>query len=731
MITLSWVGAVPFDLPQSAQSAQSAFYFRQKYGIIPLMTIHILAPNVAAKIAAGEVVERPANVAKELIENSLDAGATEIRVEIREGGQRLLRVIDNGHGMTAEEAPLALLRHATSKIASADDLYEIQTFGFRGEALYSIAAVSQMTLTTRHKDEPFGTQLRVEGGEVVAQQRAGTPVGTIINIEHLFYNVPARKKFLRKAPTEAGQITAVVQRYALAYPDRRFSLVNEGKLIFQSTGSGNLLDVLVKLYGLENTKQMTPVGVAGGEWRVASSESATAQKSPADLIQDIDINFMEDAVNPHHPPLTTSHPPPIRVFGYTSLPTLTRANRSDIDIFVNRRYVEDRSVTHAIVQAYHTLLPVGRYPLAVIFVEIDPAQVDVNVHPQKVQVRFVDERAVFSAVQKAVRRAIVTVAPPPTLVLPAAAPVTTDETWEWTEPESFNASTWVEERPVDRLVDRPADGRPTARPAEQSAFDLYTPPPHRAMTPPVSTNGAAPFNRTATSTTPAQWQEPDRPITQSPSHPVTQPESQREVQVTAQKRQIPPLRVVGQIGAMYIVAEGSEGMYLIDQHAAHERILYEKYLAQRYGTVEGAIPRQHLLEPLTLHVGHELTGLVAEHLAQLDEVGFEVEAFGGDTFLVRAIPSVLSGQDPLRTLEEIVNAMTNRRNLVGEEVEARMVKMICKRAAIKAGQLLSDLEMQELIHQLEACQSPRTCPHGRPTMIQLSAGELEKAFGRI
>ncbi len=655
------------------------------------MTIHMLAPDVAAKIAAGEVVERPGNVAKELIENSLDAGATEIRVEIREGGQRLLRVIDNGHGMTAEEAPLALLRHATSKIASADDLYKIQTFGFRGEALYSIAAVSQMTLTTRHQDDPFGTQLRVEGGEIVAQQRAGTPVGTIINIEHLFFNVPARKKFLRKAPTEAGQITAVVQRYALAYPDRRFSLVNEGKLIFQSTGSGDLLDVLLKLYGLENTKQMTAVGIP-------SWASTTRQDLPED------IDFMPAT------PSATSHQSPvsINVFGYTSLPTLTRANRSDIDIFVNRRYVEDRSVTHAIVQAYHTLLPVGRYPLAVIFVEIDPAQVDVNVHPQKVQVRFVDERAVFSAVQKAVRRAIVTVAPPPTLTLPAAAPVTADEIWEWTEPESFNASTWVEERPV---------AQPMARPAEQSAFDLYTPP--------ASTAAPAAFNPAALPTTPAQWQDAGHPISQSP------PETQRTVQVTAQKRQIPPLRVVGQIGAMYIVAEGPEGMYLIDQHAAHERILYEKYLAQRYGTVEGAIPRQHLLEPLTLHIGHELTGLVAEHLAQLEQVGFEVEAFGGDTFLVRAIPSVLSGQDPLRTLEEIVNAMTNRRNLVGEEVEARMVKMICKRAAIKAGQLLSDLEMQELIHQLEACQSPRTCPHGRPTMIQLSAGELEKAFGRI
>lgn len=692
------------------------------------MTIQILAPNVAAKIAAGEVVERPANVAKELIENSLDAGATEIRVEIREGGQRLLRVIDNGHGMTAEEAPVALLRHATSKIHDADDLYEIRTFGFRGEALYSIAAVSQMTLTTRHRDETFGTQVRAEAGEVVSQQRAGTPIGTIVNIEHLFYNVPARKKFLRKAPTEAGQITAVVHRYALAYPDRRFSLVNEGKLIFQSTGSGDLLDVLVKLYGLDNAKQMTPVGLPMADFRfsIEPTDTVTNQPSQSHALA-VDVDFMP-STDAETQSKIQNPKSKINVFGYASLPTLTRANRSNIDIFVNRRYVEDYSVTHAIVQAYHMLLPVGRFPMAVIFVEIDPSQVDVNVHPQKVQVRFVDERVVFGAVQKAVRRAIVHTAPVPDLTLPTAAPVhpdvrdevSTNDTWEWTEPEDVAVPRWTDERA-------------TARQAEQTDFDLYTPPLKRSalsstsqpLSPAQPSTAPPPPARPSA---PAPWQDQRMPVAAAQTPEVN---SQREVQVTAQKRQIPPLRVVGQIGAMYIVAEGPEGMYLIDQHAAHERILYEKYLAQRYGTVDGDIARQHLLEPLTLHVGHELTGLVAEHLAQLMHVGFEIEAFGGDTFLVRAIPSVLSGQDPLRTLEEIVSAMTNRRNLVGEELEARMVKMICKRAAIKAGQLLSDLEMQELLHQLEACQSPRTCPHGRPTMIQLSAGELEKAFGRV
>ncbi|MEZ4727481.1 MAG: DNA mismatch repair endonuclease MutL [Caldilineaceae bacterium] len=648
-----------------------------------------------------------------------------------------MRAIDNGHGMTAEEAPLALLRHATSKIHTADELYQIQTFGFRGEALYSIAAVSQLTLTTRHQAEAFGTQLRVEAGTVVAQQRAGTPIGTIISIEHLFYNVPARKKFLRKAPTETGQITAVVQRYALAYPDRRFSLVNEGKLIFQSTGSGDLFDVLVKLYGLENAKQMTQVGLPIADSRLpigTDADDAQQLGHHTALAQDVDFMPTVDATAQS---TIGNRQSKINVFGYASLPTLTRANRSNIDIFVNRRYVEDRSVTHAIVQAYHTLLPVGRFPMAVIFVEIDPGQVDVNVHPQKVQVRFVDERAVFSAVQKAVRRVILNTAPVPDLTLPPATPavpgrrdhvISTNEAWEWSEPDGMT----FPDAPSNRWLEEYT----TTRPVEQASFDLHTAPVSRSAMP---TPPASPEQRSTAATTPStptgptRWPDQQRVEAGRPNalDQATGVAGPREVEVTAQKRQIPPLRVVGQIGALYIVAEGPEGMYLIDQHAAHERILYEKYLAQRYGTVDGAVPRQHLLEPLTLHVGHELTGLVADQLAQLNQVGFEIEAFGGDTFLVRAIPSVLSGQDPLRTLEEIVSAMTNRRNLVGEELEARMVKMICKRASIKAGQLLSDLEMQELIHQLEACQSPRTCPHGRPTMIQLSAGELEKAFGRI
>lgn len=641
------------------------------------MPIQILVPEVASKIAAGEVVERPSNVVKELLENSIDAGATEVRVEAREGGRRLLRVVDNGHGIPADEIPLAFERHATSKLNTVDDLNHIATFGFRGEALYSIAAVSQVTLTSRHYEQPFATSIRVEGGVAQAPTRAGAPIGTTVTVENLFYNVPARQKFLRTAATESGQIAAIIQHYALAYPERRFSFVNDGRLVFQSTGNGDLRDVLIMLYGRDNAQQMVSLtGVA-----------ASSAHSLDNLALDVDFRSDASTVSTSTTPSQTG----AHVRGYVSLPSLTRANRSAIDIFVNRRYVEDRSLTHAVVQAYHTLLPVGRYPVAVVFVDIDPSQVDVNVHPQKTQVRFVEERSVFSAVQKAVRRTLINAAPIPDLGI--------DEDGRLARAAGETAelpSGWASRREAILSA------------GDQPHFDIVVPAPQPT--------GVLPSFATA--------------ATASANAPDASPVNKRTTTGVTSVPKLPPLRVVGQIGAMYIVAEGPEGLFLIDQHAAHERILYEQYMLQRANNQTG-VARQHLLQPLTLHVGARLTGQVAAHLNALQHIGFEVEAFGGDTFLVRAVPSVLAGEDPLRTLEEIATTLSERRNLVGEEIEADLVKMVCKRAAIKAGQLLSDIEMQELVRQLELCQSPRTCPHGRPTMIQLSATELEKAFGRI
>ena len=689
------------------------------------MPIHLLAPDVAAKIAAGEVVERPANVVKELLENSLDADATEIRVEIREGGQRLLRVTDNGYGIAADEVPLAFARHATSKLTSADDLNQIMTYGFRGEALYSIAAVSHTTLTSRHRDESFGSQLQLEGGNVVHQGRAGTPIGTALTVEHLFYNVPARKKFLRQPATETGQIANVIKRYALAFPDRRFSLVVDGRLTFQSSGSGDLYDVLVKVFGLENARQFVPIGAPPPHPAQAQSRADGESEDAAAGGLDDEVDFMALAAPPRVATVTAvgksgqSAPLEATVSGYTSLPSLTRANRNSIEIFINHRYVEDRTLTHAVVQAYHTLLPVGRYPLALIFLKVDPSTVDVNVHPQKTQVRLVEERRLFNVVQRAVRRVLVNNAPIPDMNLPA--PSATQDAWSPSLDEG-----WAARR--DAILN--------AGSGNQDALDFYVPQPPPPGQPQTPGEGAV-------------WSPPSN-IQSMPAPPPASSEAgpasghERERAITPHAAQLPPLRVVGQVGALYIIAEGPEGVYLIDQHAAHERILYEQFMAQRYGQGQaaagkasdyaiqpGGVAQQQLLEPLTLHIGHELTGLVAHHVDELQTVGFSVEPFGGDTFLVRAIPAVLSGQDPLRALEEIVGSLAMQRNQVGEELEARLVKMICKRAAIKAGQQLSPLEMQELVRQLEQCQSPRTCPHGRPTMIQLSAGELEKAFGRI
>ncbi|MCB9147767.1 MAG: DNA mismatch repair endonuclease MutL [Caldilineaceae bacterium] len=683
------------------------------------MTIQILADDVAAKIAAGEVVERPANVAKELVENSLDANATEIRVEIREGGQRLLRVIDNGDGIASPELALAFERHATSKLRRADDLNHIATFGFRGEALYSIAAVSHLTITTRARSsaqanaEPFGAQARLEGGHLVHQGKAGAPVGTVINVENLFYNMPARKKFLRTPATESGRIAAVIQRYALAYPERRFSFVNDGRLVFQSNGSGDLFDVLVKLYGLENAKQMAPVG------RLAVAQAAgAAVVGEAEL--DDEVDFMSpDALAPTRLVARDSDhfsesiaASPVLVSGFASLPSLTRANRSNIDLFVNRRYVEDRSLTYAVIQAYHTLLPVGRFPLAAIFVEMDPELVDVNVHPQKTQVRFHEERRIFSAVQKEVRRVIISSAPIPDMALPPSAPT---ESHAGERPGNWALGGWSARR--DAILNA----------GQQRAFDFRSPP---AAVPPTE------YAPEYVPEMPPREQQAIAPAaaeaeTYSETASTTAEESTRQV-VEEKPSKLPPLRVVGQVGAMYIITEGPEGLFLIDQHAAHERILYEQFMARRAADSSASqIGRQHLLEPLTLHTGSEIAGMVAQHLGELNQVGFEIEPFGGDTFLVRAIPAVLSGQDPQQALQDIVTALGQRRNLVGETLEARLVKMVCKRAAIKAGQLLSDIEMQELVRQLEECHSPRTCPHGRPTMIQLSANELEKAFGRV
>jgi DNA mismatch repair protein MutL len=595
------------------------------------MPIRILPPDITAQIAAGEVVERPASVVKELLENALDAGARTITLEIEGGGRKLVRIADDGSGIPAAEVELAFARHATSKLRTVGDLEHITTLGFRGEALASIASVAHVTLTTAARGETAGTRLRVEGGTLVAREAIGAPPGTIISVENLFYNVPARLKFLKAETTERAHIDAVVTRYAMAYPDRRFRVYHDGRKTFESGGSGKLGDVLIEVFGREIAREML---------RVQMQTGATY------------------------------------VTGYVSPPHVTRANRAQITLFVNGRWVQDQRLTHAIVQAYHTLLQVGRYPLGVALLQLPPADVDVNIHPTKAEVRFREPEAAFSAVQKAVRAALLAGAPIPEVQRPFAdAPVPPGSVGAWA-PALWSAG---DDAPLPRLAGGTQGGAPAG-----AAF----PPP------------ASPF--------PLAEEAPDM-----------------EARLAADK--LPILRLIGQIGATYLVAEGPDGLYLIDQHAAHERVLYEQFMSERE---QHAVSSQALLEAAPIEVPSDRAALLEAQLGLLNTLGFAIEPFGGNSFLVRALPAAFARQTPAALLNAIADELDSGRAPLERETERRLIVRVCKQAAVKAGQTLAPAEMQELLARLERCSSPRTCPHGRPTVIQFSAGQLAREFGR-
>lgn len=576
------------------------------------MPIQILSPELASQIAAGEVVERPASVVKELVENSLDADATTLTVTIEEAGRRLIEVADDGSGIPADEVSLALERHATSKLLSTEDLFRIATLGFRGEALASIASVARLTLTSRTENDEAATRIRVEGGVAEEPEQVGAPRGTVVRVENLFYNVPARLKFLKKDVTERRRIDALLTRYALAYPDVRFKLSQNGQPTLQTSGNGDRRAILATLYGVEIAKVL------------------------------LEVNAVEED---------------LKITGFISPTSLTRSNRRDITFFINGRWVQDISLATALIQAYHTMLMVGRYPLAAVFLELEPASVDVNVHPTKSEVRFQDPQRMFSFVQRSVRKAILAYTPVPQIgIAPPAL---------WTE------------RPSGSGID-PAWG--FASDLEQGSESVQSPTPDSQL-----------------------------PNNELPSI------------------KMPLLRLVGQIGSVYIIAEGPDGLYLIDQHAAHERILFERLMAQREANT---LSSQTLLQPVVVPLPPEQATLLNEQLGILQKFGFEVEPFGPNTFQVRAIPSLFSGSDPAAALRVLVEDFEDDETPLQGKIEERIAARVCKRMAVKGGQSLSTDEQQSLLRDLESCESPRTCPHGRPTMIHLSVDMLERQFGR-
>lgn len=577
------------------------------------MPIRVLSPEVASQIAAGEVVERPASVVKELLENAIDAGAKTVSVEIAAAGRTLVRVSDDGTGIPPAELPLAVERHATSKLVSAQDLGRITTLGFRGEALASIGSVSRLTVTSRTQDASGGTRLQVEGGRIGKAQPVGAPVGTVVSVEDLFYNVPARLKFLKQDLTERRAIDALLSRYALAYPQVRFRLSEGTTVALETPGDGDRRAILASLYGVEVARQL------------------------------LEVISEEDG---------------LRLTGFLSPGSLTRSNRREITFFINGRWVQDTPLSSALLQAYHTLLMVGRYPLAVIFLDVPPELVDVNVHPAKAEVRFRSPERIFGFVQRSARRALLANAPVPHLEPGVTG--SSDETW-LRQPD-LSWSMLHEQGSLGGLTS-PISGRPD---------------------------------------------------------PAELPQSQGQ-------RALPALRLVGQVGATYLVAEGPDGLYLIDQHAAHERVLFEKLMAQ-HG--RQAMASQTLLTPAVVELPPASARLLSDQLPVLRHFGFDVEAFGPGAYQVRAMPAVFSGAEPAAALRALVEDFEEDESPLQSELEARIAGRVCKRMAVKAGQVLSPAEQRSLLDDLEATVSPRTCPHGRPTMIHLPLDMLERQFGR-
>jgi DNA mismatch repair protein MutL len=587
------------------------------------MPIRLLSSEVASQIAAGEVIERPASVVKELLENSLDAGARSITIAIEEAGKKLIEVADDGSGIPSAELELAVARHATSKLARSDELFSISTLGFRGEALASIGSVSRMTITSRVQNEQEGARLRVEGGITSKLTKVGTTVGTTVRVEDLFYNVPARLKFLKSDVTERRAIDVLVTRYALAYPDRRIKLSDGKNIVLQTSGDGDRRAILAALYGVDVAKQML---------EIFSEEEGSS------------------------------------LTGFISPTSLTRSNRREITFFINGRWVHDVSLSTALLQAYHTLLMVGRYPLTALFLEILPEEVDVNVHPAKAEVRFRNQDKVFSFVQRSARKTLLAYSPVPnvapslwgtTRTVPAEQPRHTGLDWAIGHDEQLSVSS-------DQL---PAGSDQVSLSSQESSI------------------------------------------------------TNRQSEIAS----IPLLRLIGQIGAAYLVAEGPDGLYLIDQHAAHERVLFEKLMAQH---ALKNIPSQALLTPVAVTLPPQSSSLLMTQLPLLQNFGFDVEEFGPNTFQVRAMPALFMGSDPSVALRALVEDFEEDESPLQNEIEAKLAARVCKRMAVKAGQALSNEEQRALLHDLEACDSPRTCPHGRPTMIHLSVDMLERQFGR-
>jgi DNA mismatch repair protein MutL len=670
--------------------------------------IRLLSEQVANQIAAGEVVERPASVVKELVENALDARAERVTVEIQAGGRSLVRVTDDGLGMSRDDALLCLERHATSKIKLAEDLAAISTMGFRGEALPSIASVSRFSLTTRERDSdsPEGTQVLVTGGRISEVKAAGGAAGTSVEVRQLFFNLPARRKFLRTEETEAAHVQHYLTLAALAYPEVAFTFQKDGRLVWQLPGQKSGPAVSSRLEALRERLR----ALLGGEKLLPVNFTAALDESAPPPENDIFETALPAGDAPPAPGENHVPPATLRVWGFIGSPGVSRATREGQHLFVNRRPVENRGLNYALLEGYHTALMKGRYPVCCLFLEIDPAAVDVNIHPAKREVKFHREAEVRRRVCQAVRETLLAWHAEPERPaeklpesVPAWAPPPVRQTVLPHFPEKL--------RPLDEVAPSPPVAEPL--PLRLGFAPAPASEPSTPRQPPMGGGQAASLSAlpaVAAANPPQPPGASPRPLASVPLLNV-------------------PLRLVGVVGRLYVVLESDRGLVLLDQHAAHERILFEQMMARIESN--SAAPSQKLLLPETIELPPRDAQFLREQLSALTRLGVGLSEFGERTFLLDALPPFIKVPDSRRFVFDLVDEL----RAAGREVnlarlgELTVAKTVC-RHAVKANDPLGGPELENLVEDLRRCAMPYTCPHGRPTLIEMNYRELEKKFGR-
>ena len=678
--------------------------------------IRVLSDQVANQIAAGEVVDRPASVVKELLENALDAGATRIRVEVEAGGRKLIRIADDGHGMGRDDALLAFERHATSKLRTADDLLSIATLGFRGEALPSIASVSRLTLDTATGEEPTGTHIEIAGGKIHHVDDVALPRGTTIAVADLFFNTPARRKFLRAESTELAHVTALVTHYALVHPEKHFELLSATHTILSAPPVTRTAERIYQVFGKDTLRQLLPVAAEAPLDRGGLPEPPPWKKDPDQPVRD---------------------PGTLRLTGFFSKPELQKLNRNSIYIFVNKRLIRDRLLMHAIVEAYRNIIPPTSYPVVLLFLEMPPEEVDVNVHPAKTEVRFRQQSHVHDFVRDSLRMALIK-------ARPAAGFLAALDAQPTASPSLMPPSTSpLPGAPGSAL---PPDSDPQTLATAQSDAEPFQLAPRL----PTPVPGSLPFSIGAPGFDTSAWGEaaaalfnpsgvagsescePD-PFSANSSQASAASALVEAEQASATLNHLASLKPLAQLRESFILATGDDGLWIIDQHVAHERVLFEKILRDRQ--VE-KVQRQRLLMPLLVELKPQQMVVFASIAEELERNGFEVEPFGPQTLAVKSAPIGLEGPQLERMLAQVIEQSAEDPDEVKQNedltaVRTRIAASIACHSAIKVNTPLDLLRMEWLLQELAKTEHPTSCPHGRPIALQYSWKDIQRAFHRI